>query len=205
MWQSLSSSTSSSAAGLFGVPLWAYANRFLPGTVFANIFLGVVLLLARTVCASVELWVIASFLQRTLQSETPWKSCDAWHQTPLPDTPLYMTPCWSLMLESIVVLCNASYNCHSPLKYTRIQQQSQTASWEVLIFDESIKSACLDIIIRPASSVAKYSFWGSYLDLLLMRERLHYIQPHHGNVRWPICISSENYCCISFWCLPCPS
>ena len=60
--------------GLMGLPLWLYARRFLPGTVFASPVLGMFAIAGRLLCASVECWVIASHLNALLNEDVAAKA-----------------------------------------------------------------------------------------------------------------------------------
>jgi hypothetical protein len=53
-------------AGMFGLPLWAFARHALPGTALASPLLGALVMMGRLVGASVEAWVIGSYLRRLL-------------------------------------------------------------------------------------------------------------------------------------------
>lgn len=56
-------------SGLMLCPLWAWARHVLPGTVFAAAWPGCLLVPARLLALSVELWVVCTYLKRLLQSD----------------------------------------------------------------------------------------------------------------------------------------
>lgn len=55
--------------GMFGLPLWAFARHALPGTALASPLLGALVMMGRLVGASVEAWVIGSYLRRLLRRD----------------------------------------------------------------------------------------------------------------------------------------
>ncbi|CAL5219819.1 g1730 [Coccomyxa viridis] len=58
-----------SVAGLFGLPLWLWCRRFLPGFWFGSFSIGVVLIGGRLLAGSVELWVLFQHLRTTLRQD----------------------------------------------------------------------------------------------------------------------------------------
>ncbi len=56
-------------AGLFGLPLWLFACKYLPGSSFASVLVGITVVSGRIITASVELWVIFNYMKRLLQED----------------------------------------------------------------------------------------------------------------------------------------
>ncbi|DBA85054.1 hypothetical protein WJX79_010359 [Trebouxia sp. C0005] len=55
--------------GLMGLPLWLWACRYMPGSLYASPFFGVLVIVGRLVCASVEVWVLCAHISGLLQQD----------------------------------------------------------------------------------------------------------------------------------------
>lgn len=55
--------------GLFGLPLWLFARRYLPASILSMPALGFLAISGRAVCACVELWAVSAYLKRLLQQD----------------------------------------------------------------------------------------------------------------------------------------
>jgi len=55
--------------GLMGCPLWLWATRWLPGTAYSSLLLGVPLIAARCVGAALEGWIVVTYLAALLNED----------------------------------------------------------------------------------------------------------------------------------------
>lgn len=55
--------------GLMGLPLWLWACRFMPGSLYASPWLGAPVIIGRLFCASVETWVLWAHVAGLLRQD----------------------------------------------------------------------------------------------------------------------------------------